>query len=461
MEKFGRITSQGAVAQIPFHACIPEIGGMVKSIRKRDKLATAVVANHKGEIFNLAGYAAVGMADDTRVPLTVTGTINMPYGSELMFLPDRRPILYNLSQGRFETLGKNPYRPGEKLYPVAVFNSPGYVISYISAFKENRGAKYLPLFSYGAVGWHRGKFRSAAILVDRERRQDLRLMKPEKVVAGINQKRQQMPGNRLRAHLEKCALTYGCPAGKNFFLGRYEAPLPISKHCNARCLGCLSLQKNNEIPCSQSRIDFTPTPEEIAEVALTHIGRVKNGIVSFGQGCEGDPLLAADVLESAIVMIRTATDKGTINLNTNASRPGIIKKLFDAGLDSVRISMNSVREECYQAYFRPQGYDFDDVLKSISVALDCKKFVAINYLNFPGFTDTPEEIDALIKFIRRFSINMIQWRNLNFDPLRYWNIMNRVKSNGKPLGMERMLRRIKTRFPGLKCGYFNPAKDKF
>ncbi len=434
---------------------------MVKSIRKTARFATALVANHNGEIFDLTGYAAVGMANDTRIPLTVTATINMPHGSELMFLPDRRPILYNLSNGRFETLAQNPHRTGEKLYPVAVFNSPGYVISSISAYEENRSAKYLPLFSYGAVGWHGGKFRTAAILVDRERRQDLRLMQPEKVVAGINQKRQQLPGNRLRAHLEKCALTYGCPAGKNFFLGRSEAPLPVSKHCNARCLGCLSLQKNNEIPCSQSRIDFTPTPEEIAEVALTHIGQVKNGIVSFGQGCEGDPLLAADVLESAIAMIRSATRKGTINLNTNASRPAIISKLFDAGLDSVRISMNSVREQCYQAYFRPQGYVFDDVLNSISIALACKKFVAINYLNSPGFTDSPEEIDALIKFIRRFPINMIQWRNLNFDPLRYWNIMNRVESTGKPLGMKKMLRRIKTRFPSLKYGYFNPAKIKF
>jgi molybdenum cofactor biosynthesis enzyme MoaA len=434
---------------------------MVKSIRKTARFVTALVANHNGKIFDLTGYAAVGMANDTRIPLSVTATINMPHGSELMFLPDRRPILYNLSNGRFETLGQNPHRTGEKLYPVAVFNSPGYVISSISAYEENRGAKYLPLFSYGSVGWYRGKFRSAAILVDRERRQDLRLMQTEKVVAGINQKRQQMPGNRLRAHLEKCALTYGCPAGKNFFLGRSEAPLPVSKHCNARCLGCLSLQKNNEIPCSQSRIDFTPTPEEIAEVALTHIGQVKNGIVSFGQGCEGDPLLAADVIESAIAMIRTATRKGTINLNTNASRPAIISKLFDAGLDSVRISMNSVREQCYQAYFRPQGYDFDDVLNSISIALACKKFVAINYLNSPGFTDSPEEIDALIKFIRRFPINMIQWRNLNFDPLRYWNIMNRVESTGKPLGLKKMLRRIKTRFPSLKYGYFNPAKINF
>ena len=95
---------------------------MAESIPKNEKLATAVVANDKGEIFDLAGYAAVGMANTTRAPLTVTDTITMPYGSELMFLPDRRPILYNLSKERFETLGKNPYRPGEKLYPVAVFS---------------------------------------------------------------------------------------------------------------------------------------------------------------------------------------------------------------------------------------------------------------------------------------------------------------------------------------------------
>jgi molybdenum cofactor biosynthesis enzyme MoaA len=148
-------------------------------------------------------------------------------------------------------------------------------------------------------------------------------------------------------------------------------------------------------------------------------------------------------------------------LNTNASRPGILKKLFNAGLDSVRISMNSVREECYRAYFRPQGYTFDDVLASISVTRECKKFVALNYLNIPGFTDTPEEIEAFIKFIRQFPINMIQWRNLNIDPLRYWNIMTRVTQNGKPLGVKRVLQRIKTRFPNVKFGYFNPARDNF
>jgi len=270
-----------------------------------------------------------------------------------------------------------------------------------------------------------------------------------------------MPSNRLRGHLEKCALTYGCPAGKNFFLGRYEAPLPTSKYCNARCLGCISLQKNDEIPNSQDRISFTPSPEEIAEIALEHIRRVKNSVVSFGQGCEGDPLLVADVIDPAIRIIRAKTSRGTININTNGSRPDILEKLFDAGLDSMRISMNSVRKECYSAYFQPQGYRFSDVLKGIDTGVHRGLFVSINYLNCPGFTDTPEEIKALISFIEKHQINMIQWRNLNFDPVRYWKAMNTAAKHGKPVGMKNTLKQIKKVFPDLKYGYFNLPKEKF
>ena len=46
------------------------------------------------------------------------------------------------------------------------------------------------------------------------------------------------------------------------------------------------------------------------------------------------------------------------------------------------------------------------------------KFVAINYLNCPGFSDTPREVDALVRFLGKHPIHMIQWRNLNFDPIR-------------------------------------------
>lgn len=427
----------------------------------KSNLLTAVVANRDGEIFEVEGYAAVGMAGPEFVPLTADQTVNMPHGSELMLLPDRLPMVFNLASKSLEILHEDPYRAGEPIFPVAAFNSPGYVITHTSAYQENKAAEFLPLFAYGAVGWHRGGFRSAVIQIDRERRQDLRLMKAKNVIAGIERLQKKMPDNRLTRHLEKCALTYGCPAAKNFFLGRYEAPLPTSAGCNARCLGCLSLQQTGKIPISQERIAFKPSSSEIAQVALEHIQRVKAGVVSFGQGCEGDPLLAADVIVPAIEKIRSTTTRGTINMNTNASRPDLLTKLFDAGLDSMRVSLNSVRPPCYRAYFQPQGYDYSDVINSIDIAIGHQKFVSVNYLNMPGFTDTPQEIDALIAFIKQHRINMIQWRNLNFDPLRYIDSMYAAAEHGKPVGMQTVLRRIQQTFPEVKHGYFNPPKERF
>jgi pyruvate-formate lyase-activating enzyme len=424
-------------------------------------MITALVANAKGEIFELEEYAAVGRAGTAVVPLTTQNTLPMPYGGELMFLPDRRPVLYHIGRKHFEMLDENPYSPGEPVFPVAAFNSPGYAVSYLSAYEENHDAGFLPLFCYGAVGWHKGKFRTATILVDSEQRQDLRLMKQEKIVAGVARMRKKMPSNRLREHLEKCALTYGCPAGKNFFLSRYEAPLPTSRVCNANCLGCISFQpKDSGIPNTQDRITFTPSPEEISEVALEHIRSVKQSVVSFGQGCEGEPLLASAVTEPAIARIRAATDAGTVNMNTNGSRPDLLEKLFDAGLDSIRVSMNSVRQECYEAYFRPGAYVFSDVIRSIDMAIQRGKFVSVNYLNCPGFTDTPEEANALLAFLKAHPIRMIQWRNLNFDPVRYWNVMGGVAEHGKPMGMVNLLKLIRNMFPNLKYGYFNPPKER-
>jgi pyruvate-formate lyase-activating enzyme len=420
-----------------------------------------VVANARGEIFDLDGYAAVGADGALQNVLNLDQTRPIPFGTELMYLPDRAPLLFNLRTRRVEKVDRNPFAPEEPLFPVAAFNSPGVVITHTCAYAERPEAGSLPLFSYGAVGWHQGRFRSAIVQVDSEPRQDLRRMPQAKIVAGVARMRRLMPDNRLRAHLEKCALTYGCPAGKNFFLARYEAPLPAATTCNARCLGCISLQSDGNLCSSQDRIGFTPTPEEIAQVALTHIRNVPRAVVSFGQGCEGDPLMAADTIEAAIRLIRRQTDQGTINMNTNGSLPGRLAALFAVGLDSVRISMNSVRPACYTAYYRPRGYSFDDVVAGIDEAVARQVHVAINYLNCPGFTDAAEEADALHGFIQTHPIQMIQWRNLNFDPQRYLAIMREAGPLGRPIGMHRLLRRIQKAFPALEYGYFNPPKEKF
>ena len=70
--------------------------GQVTSAKSEKGLLTALVANGDGEIFELDGYAAVGMAGPLLTPLTVDQTRHLPHGSELMYLPDRKPVLLNI-----------------------------------------------------------------------------------------------------------------------------------------------------------------------------------------------------------------------------------------------------------------------------------------------------------------------------------------------------------------------------
>lgn len=425
------------------------------------QILTAVVADDSGNIFELDGYGAAGMSGNQYHIMTKTGTCDMPHGSELMMLPDRRPVVFNLVRDAFEALETHPYEPGRKIYPVGVFNSPGYVNQHFCAYDDTGVTDPLPLFSYGAVGFGKDNFRSSALLVDAEPRQDLRQMPVSGVEKGVDRCRQLYPDNRLMRHLETCALEYGCPAGKNFFLGRYEAPLPASVVCNASCMGCISLQTENNLCACQDRIGFIPSPEEIAGVALDHIKKVDRAVVSFGQGCEGEPLTSAGALVPAVEMIRAQTGKGTINLNTNASLPAQVERLCKSGLDTMRVSMNSVRPATYTAYFRPKSYDFSDVLDSISTAKSLGTFVAINYLNCPGFTDSQRELEALFRFIRDLDIDMIQWRNLNFDPRKYIRTMEATEPGGPATGMAGLIRDLGAEFPRLIHGYFNPPKETY
>ena len=419
-----------------------------------------LVADHKGNIFDLEGYAAVGRIGYGNLfsRLFLDDMLPLPEGSEFMFLPDRHPVLYNLKKQKIEVVVKNPFNKKKPLFPVSVFNSPGFVVTHLSSYKENIKAKPIPLFSYGAAAFFENKFLSPAVQVEWEPRQELRLMPIAKIKSGIKTFQKKMKNNRLRKHLEKCALVYGCPAAKNFFLKRYEAPLPTSQFCNANCIGCISLQKSSPLSSCQERISFTPSPDEIAEIAVEHINNVEKAIVSFGQGCEGEPLLASDSILPAIKQIRSITKNGTINLNTNASRPDLLEKLFNAGLDSIRVSINSFQEKYYNAYFRPKSYKFIDVLKCIEIANKYEKFVSINYLNIPGFTDTPNEINACMNYLNNNTVNMIQWRNLNIDPLYYYKAL---KIKEKPKGIKFMLNLINNEFPKIKFGYFNPPKENF
>ena len=129
------------------------------------------------------------------------------------------------------------------------------------------------------------------------------------------------PKNRMVPHLARCAREFHCFAAKNFFARRWEMGLPIAPLCNADCRGCISLQTDDLFPASHQRIEIVPTPEELSEIAVPHLEGAEMAVASFGQGCEGEPLLQAGVIERACRLIRERTLQGTLHLNTNGSRP--------------------------------------------------------------------------------------------------------------------------------------------
>lgn len=382
--------------------------------------------------------------------------IELPEGSELFALPDRLPVGFEPDSTEPALLTDNPFLPNSPIQAVAAFMAPAHTATYSAAYvTDAKGAVLLPLFAYTAVGWSEGKFWAAGFRSDQDRRQDADQFNQRLIHQRTVKRLRLFRNNRLIQHLGKCCLTYGCPAARNYFLGRWEAPLPCSPVCNAACAGCISLQPSGCCPSPQERIAFVPTDREIAEVAVEHLQTAPRPIASFGQGCEGEPLLQAETIERSIRLIRSRTTRGTINCNTNGSLPQAMEQLAKAGLDSVRISLNSAREETHRRYYQPKGFSLRDVCRSIEVMKRHRRHVSLNYFILPGCTDDPEELAALSTLIREFRPDFIQLRNLNMDPEYYLRVIGH-KAQSEPLGIRSWLRELKERFPGLGLGYFNP-----
>ena len=376
--------------------------------------------------------------------------IPLPEDSEFFLLPGRSALGLDPETGRVEELGE-----ADEL-AVAVFASPAHTLSASAAYQTRPGAPILPLFAYGAVGFFEGRFYVCARRVDQDRRQEFGHIPRERIENGARRLLADLPKNRLIRHLTGCALTYGCPAAKNLALGRFEAPLPTSRVCNARCVGCISLQpEESGFPATQNRIAFKPTDREIVEVMARHQAKERRPIYSFGQGCEGEPLTEAALIAAAVSKFRKGGGKGTVNVNTNASLPGTLPALKEAGVDSIRVSLNSVRKEPYEAYYRPNGYRFEDVMESIRVAKGLGMFVSLNLLYFPGVTDCENEWDALSALVEDTKLDYIQLRNLNLDPELAMELLGGF-DHGPCMGLANFMKRLKKASPHLGFGYFNP-----
>lgn len=407
----------------------------------------------KGNIFEDTTLYAVGRAGWDAFPVPVEDWIELPEGGNLYELPGRRGIGIDVKTGDM--------RLCEKGWAVAAFIPPAHSGLYIAAYETLPDAPTLPLFCYTAAGWLNEKTYVPAIRIEQDIRQECAGYDDAKIKSGTQHLLQAYPENRLVKHLmENCCMTYHCPAARNFSMARWECPVPTSPACNANCIGCISFQPEEEtIVSTQDRLTFKPMAEEIVEFTVPHLMNAPFPIVSFGQGCEGEPLLMWETIRESIIQIRKHTDRGSININTNGSKPDAVKALCEAGLNSIRVSTNSARKHIYEPYYRPNNYRFEDIIESLKVVRGYGGWTSINYFVFPGMTDSVEEYEALRELIRETGLSMIQWRNFNIDPDWYMGKIG-VHETGEMLGVKQLMSLIQEEFPALKFGYFNPPMER-
>ena len=397
---------------------------------------------------------AVGVDGPAPERIPRSAWIPLPRGSDFYLLPGRAPL--GLDAGTGELLEIED----EDVVAASVFLAPAWTRSHRPAYVTRPGAPVLPLYAYATVGFADDRFWTTGARVDPDPRQDPWRFEHDDVKRGAFAAVDRLPGNAICQQLTRCALDYGCRAAQNYFLGRHEAPLPTSVACNAQCVGCISLQPDGAFRASHERITRRVTPKEITDVARDHWRSVPDGVVSFGQGCEGEPLLEADVLVEAVRDLRSARPRGSVNLNSNASKPDDVARLAEAGLDSMRVSLNSPRSEVYDAYYNPRHYTFADVERSVVEMKRRGRWVSINLLYYPGVTDTPAEMEALSAFIGRTRLDVVQVRNLNIDPELYERALPPgVLAQGT--GVARFRKELSRRCPWISYGYFNPTKERY
>lgn len=415
-----------------------------------------VYANKEGQIFEHPELALLGRAGINWLQPEEQEMIPLPEGAALVSIPGFLPVGIN-KQGELKLIENDPCCRLNTVQAVAALLPQGFTRTFLPACVKLADQSIMPTMGYAAVGFKNNQFYVAAVQSDEHRKWHPSFYNTDDLPERISAVVEQYPHNSLIKQLGYCSLEYNCFTAQNLFYGRWEAGLPTFNKCNAACIGCIS-ESHIKTYSPQTRLKKIPSIEEIAEAGSFHLQQADEGIISFGQGCEGEPSLNAARIAPAIQKIRHITDKGTINMNTNAGFTEGIKKVCDAGLDSIRVTMFSAVEKHYNYYHKPHNYSLKQVRESILYAKEKNLKVSLNLLVFPGFTDTEKEIEGLIELIKKLRVDKVQLRNLNIDPDI---LLKGLDLDTQGLGIVNFLKILKQELPDLKIGSYSEPVNNF
>ena len=391
---------------------------------------SAVHSDRSGRLVVAADYSAA-MSDGSQVGPLVEA-LPLPPGTEVVHLPGRPGIGLDRS-GRARELGQGRFG-------VAAILPTGFLRMSVPAYIDDLGTPALRPRAYAAVGADTsGQLVVSAFALEPDAGVADGRSVPD-LSARITATQRDHPSSRVLRQLARCAKDYRCRAAANAFLGRHDCALPVAAPRNERPPDVLVLHDDYDASPTEPAA-FRPTPEEVADAASRHLDG-GGTVVAFGRACEGEPLLDVRLIEAAVVAIRERTRLGTIHLETNGSVPVALRRLCDAGLDSVAIRLASARAETYEAIHRPEGFRFKDVRASIATAIAAKVSVGVRVLTLPGLTDRARELDALLGLAGELPAgSSLVLSDLSADPQRALRVAGAAEA---AVGVDRMLDRLRT-----------------
>ena len=405
-------------------------------------IPSLLFADRQGNIYDHPSLKMAVRSENYNFVPYETELIDLPESSKLYFMPNTQPVAYNQDLANMETFSGGT--------GISALLPQGYLRLFLPASKK-LGNEPLPSYAYTAVGWLNGKFAVPAIKIDDDSEwnpsnydfTDAFRFKANGLI-------KKYPENRIYKYLSICANENGSLAARNVFMGKGECPIPVSQETELSLCGKAEGVK---------KLNFTPSVKEIVEVALNHHAVSPKSIISFGAFCDGDPLDEAELIAKSVQMIKKKAPELTININSNCTSPEKLKQLLDAGIDSLRVGMNSANHTTYEMFYSPTGYDFGDVLKSIELANKYKIYVTLGLLTIPGMNDREGEVNILMDFLGAYNIDLIQLLDLSadadllFDKLKF--------KTEEILGIKNMLKLIKRKNKNVRFGCFNRTKENF
>jgi pyruvate-formate lyase-activating enzyme len=399
----------------------------------------AVHADRAGRVI-VSDYAAAAFDGAATVPFS--DPVRLPTGATVLHVEREAETLDRSGRARGVGAGR---------LAVAAILPPGHLRTQLPAYADATDKPDLPPRAYAAVAADdAGDLVVAAMLIDRDPTRDVDAYPKAEIAAKVNDALRSRPADRLVRQLARCAREYGCRAAANAFYGRWECALPIAAPANEHPPAVVAPRLDGEAEPREPAA-FHATAEEVAALATQHIA-AGGTLVSFGRACEGEPLLAARLVEDSIRLIRATTRSGTIHLETNGSVPAALRRLAATGLDAVTIRIASARADTYEALQRPEGYRFADVRASLRIAAEQRLATSLLIPVLPGIFDRAEEIAALIGLageLREGSAILL--RDLAADPLRALALM---KGREPSIGVARALERLREELPHLRVGSF-------